>query len=244
MTILTVATAARKGGVGKTTIVVGCAALFAHQQLRTLVVDLDPQSNAAFALGVDPSAPGTAELLLGRSPEIRYAAANLGVLPGGPMLTDHAVASLDPEELADAIKPLGFDVVIFDCPPGSDHLERFGLVAADLAMVVVDAHPFAITGAARVIDFIHARRLKQRRAPQAIAMVQSRLDPRRALDRDLEPALLAAYPDIPLHRVRQDIALAMATSDQRPIHPDQNSRGIQDLTTLTRWLYEQRRTSS
>lgn len=32
------------------------------------MVDLDPQSNAAFALGGDPTQPGTAELLTGKKP--------------------------------------------------------------------------------------------------------------------------------------------------------------------------------
>ena len=42
--------AARKGGVGKSTIACGIASIFSHQSLRTLVIDLDPQSNAAYIL--------------------------------------------------------------------------------------------------------------------------------------------------------------------------------------------------
>ena len=46
-----IAIAARKGGVGKTSIACGLASVFAAQQKSVLVVDLDPQSNAAYALG-------------------------------------------------------------------------------------------------------------------------------------------------------------------------------------------------
>ena len=49
MNIPRIAVAGRKGGVGKTTISCGIASVFASQNKRVLVVDLDPQSNAALA---------------------------------------------------------------------------------------------------------------------------------------------------------------------------------------------------
>ncbi|WP_339366850.1 ParA family protein [Gloeocapsa sp. PCC 7428] len=58
-----IAVAARKGGVGKTTVACGLASVFAHLGHRVLVVDLDPQSKAGYVLGTDPTATGTAELL-------------------------------------------------------------------------------------------------------------------------------------------------------------------------------------
>ena len=143
MVSLKVAVAAGKGGVGKTTIACGIASVLAAQGRRVLLVDLDPQSNAAWGLGADPTQPGTAELLLGEAPEPIKIADTLWVLPGGPGLKGHEVMRLDPEALADAIAAFDHAAIIFDCPPGWDHLERFGLVAAEVALVVVDAHPFA-----------------------------------------------------------------------------------------------------
>ena len=68
MTLFKVAVCGRKGGVGKTTTSASLASYFAFHGLNVLVVDLDPQSNAGFVLGVDPVAPGTAELILEKSP--------------------------------------------------------------------------------------------------------------------------------------------------------------------------------
>ncbi len=233
-----IAIAARKGGVGKTTICCGLASLCASRGLRTLVVDLDPQSNAAFALGVDPAAAGTAELLTGGAVRPQAADERLDIYAGGPDLQSHEIAALDSEELRDLTAALPYDIAFFDCPPGSEALERLGVVAADMALVAVDAHPFALAGASRVLEVIQHRRQRGRLAPSTVALVQSRIDLRRSLDRDLEGALAQAYPDIPLQRVRQDSALAAATTDRTPLAraaPD--ARGTKDLLAIVEWIH-------
>ena len=49
----TVAVLNQKGGVGKTTVVLGLAAAAQRRGDATLVVDLDPQGSAGWALGVE-----------------------------------------------------------------------------------------------------------------------------------------------------------------------------------------------
>ena len=121
MSLFKIAICGRKGGVGKTTTAASLASYLAFHGLRVLVIDLDPQSNTGFVLGVNPIAPGTAELILERTPTPIEASENLFVLPGGSALQGRDIEMADPEELAYAVKGLSeFKVIIFDCPPGND----------------------------------------------------------------------------------------------------------------------------
>ncbi len=52
--MLTVAFTNQKGGVGKTSTVVGLAAALDRRGLRVLCVDLDPQADLTAWLGLDP----------------------------------------------------------------------------------------------------------------------------------------------------------------------------------------------
>jgi chromosome partitioning protein len=237
MTQRRIAVAARKGGVGKTTVACGLASAMAFQGKRVLVVDLDPQSNAGYVLGVDPTALGTAELLSGNAPKPLEAAPNLHVLPGGPDLTDHNIQTLDPEDLADAVAPLNYDVLIFDCPPGVEYLERLGLVAADVALVCTDAHPLAVVGAGRVLNELNLRQQKGRKGAKRWALVLSKIDLRRSMDRAIDEQLAITYPSIKRLTVHQDSALAWAAAERVPLmQSEPSSKGAKDLMAIAEWV--------
>ena len=202
------------------------------------MLNLDPQSNAGYVLGADPTAPGTAEFLSGSCAPIPLKAApGLYVLPGRPNLTGHNIQSLDSRDLADAIALLDYDVLILDCPPGVEYLERLGLVAALTALVCTDAHPLAILGATRVLNELNLRQQKGRKGASRWALVLSRIDLRRSIDQALDKQLATTYPSVQRFMVRQDSALVWASAERVPLMQyEPGSKGAADLQVIAEWV--------
>lgn len=229
--------ASRKGGVGKTSVTSGLASFFASQGKRVLAIDLDPQSNLAFMLGGDPTINSVIDLLDGTSVIPQVIDENIHVFSGGPDLARQDLARLDPEDLSDVIASLKYDVVLFDCPPGSEHLERLGMVAADIALVVTNAHPIAIVGAQRVLDELERRFKKGRKGPKNWAIITNMIDTRRNLDKHIDE-LLSDDLDIPKFKIKQDSKIALATaSGELLFEVAPNSPSALSITKVGEWCY-------
>ena len=233
-----IAVVSGKGGVGKTTISCGLASMLAHKGNDTVVMDLDPQGNATWGLGADLNAPGSYYMLTGREFRYQTVSDNLSVIAASQELLSHEVQRLNPESLSDKLEALNVkENWIFDCPPGNEHLEKLAIVAADIALVIVDAHPYAIQGARRVMIELEDRKNKGRLGAKKWALVMSRLDKRRSMDKALPKVLEKQFSGITQHIVHQDTPLSAATIDRTPLMSHtKKCRGIDDLEKIYEWV--------
>jgi len=151
----------QKGGVGKSTITCNLAAIGAASGARTLVVDLDPQSNStqyllgANADGVSPSlAEFFAEVLsfslYGNDPR-KYVQAtpfpNLDIMPSHPDL-ESLQGKLESRhkiyKLREALEALdGYDAIYLDTPPALNFFTRSALIAGDGCIIPFDCDDFS-----------------------------------------------------------------------------------------------------
>lgn len=208
--------ASRKGGVGKSSMTAGIASYLSSLEKRVLAVDLDPQSNLAYMLGNDPTQPGTAELLEGKEPDPLYINDFLHVLPGGPELLSAVIARMDQNMLLHRLRDWDYDVILFDSPPGNEHLERLGVIASQKALVVTNAHPLAVLGAQRVLEELVLRKQHGWLGPKVWGIVANMIDPRRSLDQHVE-TLFTNEQGVPFFQVPQDINVAMASACRTPL---------------------------
>ncbi|WP_370630014.1 ParA family protein [Tessaracoccus sp. OS52] len=160
----------QKGGVGKTTTTVNIATALAFGGLNVLVVDTDPQGNAATALGVEhgQGVEGTYEVLLDgaeiadlvqRSPHTP----NLHVLPATidlasaelELVTEHGREARMKKALARYIEASEVDYVFFDCPPSLGLLTLNALVAATEIMIPIQCEYYALEGVSQLMRTIN-----------------------------------------------------------------------------------------
>ena len=141
-----------KGGVGKTSVTANLAGLYAAAGYRVLAIDLDPQGNLGNDLGylgAGMSDDGRAlqQAAAAGEPLVPVTAVrpNLDVVPGGDQLHDLAAVLQSRrltgrggvESLAASISAVAgnYDLVLIDCPPGSDVLQAGALEAAHFVLV-------------------------------------------------------------------------------------------------------------
>lgn len=142
-----------KGGVGKTSLTANVAASLQARGYRVLAVDLDPQNSLRLHFAMEPGdtagmiREGMQQQALFDSPQ------GVNFIPFGqaePADLEEFAQFLrtQPRWVADslaALKPIGYDFVCIDTPPGSGPFLDQALQAANQALVVVapDAASYA-----------------------------------------------------------------------------------------------------
>ena len=148
----------QKGGVGKTTTAVNLAGYLTATGCRVLVIDLDPQGNAATCLGVSKAQLDVtiADVLLGDA-KLEQAIIPTGrtgydLLPATTELAGAAVTIADlPDReylLRNALHTLTshYEFILIDCPPALGLLTINALVASDQVLIPLQCEFLALEG--------------------------------------------------------------------------------------------------
>lgn len=170
-----IAIANQKGGVGKTTTAINLGASLAAADMRTLLIDLDPQSNATSGLGIRKQsyARSTYNVVVQRQPlaEVLQPTEleSLVVAPASRELVGATVELAQEtdrdQRLKTALEPVieNYDYILIDCPPSLDILTVNALIAAQSVLIPIQCEYFALEGVSELMETI--RQIRRLRNP-------------------------------------------------------------------------------
>ncbi len=250
----TIAIINQKGGCGKTTSAINLAGVWAKRGIRTLLVDLDPQSHCAAGLGI-PEARidlDIADALLTPARSVDQSrllwrvARGLDLAPSRMKLAGLEAARGGLADKPDKERRLAnllhhfatdYDAAIIDCPPSIGLLTFNALTAATTVLIPVETGYFALQGAAKQVQTVES--LNRRIGVQTPVRLFGTLhDPDDVHSSALLDELRRQFAErVAPVAIRRDPKLKEAAAFGRPIiDHDHESHGAIDYALLSDWL--------
>ena len=200
-----VAIANQKGGVGKTTTAINLAAALAIRGKRTLLLDLDPQSNSTMSFLdmpqvtksvydaiVDPAVAMRDVIMPTPVPNLFIAPSRIALAK----LEGKLVGEMDAHfRLKDKLEPIRkeYPHIVIDCPPTLGLLTVNALVAATHLLIPIQSSYFALEGTDDLLETIEKVRARPNPALRILGVVITMHDKRTSLARDIRAQIQKVF---------------------------------------------------
>ncbi len=156
----------QKGGVGKSTSAVNVSAYLGQSGFKTLLIDMDPQSNATSGLGIYPedikksSYDAIINFEVPAKTVLKTGYDNLDIMPSSEKLSGaevELVSNFKREyRLKDIIDQLSseYDYILIDCSPALGLLTVNALTASGEVLIPLQCEYYALEGIARLLKTV------------------------------------------------------------------------------------------
>ncbi|HUE95241.1 MAG TPA: AAA family ATPase [Longimicrobiaceae bacterium] len=226
-----IAIANQKGGVGKTTTAINLGACLAVAERRTLVIDIDPQSNATSGLGVPKESVDRSiyDVLVDQMPasdailrQVHFP--YLDVLPATRDLVGVEVELVNRKGretiLREALVPIRdhYDFILIDAPPSLGMLTLNTLAAADAVLIPIQCEFYALEGLSQLLNTIRIVQRNLNPSLQIEGVLLTMYDGRLNLSRQVaEEAKEYFGPKVFRTSIPRNVRIAEAPSFGEPI---------------------------